>query len=392
MSRITSQTLRITAAVFALFLLAYYVLGPQLHLPSLPSEGADENAPEAQAVSEAVPETAERANATFVTLARNRDLWPLIESIRAIEDRFNHQFHYDWVFLNDDDFTPQFMEVTSALISGKTHYGKIPKEQWSVPSWVDRKKAEGAWKKMEADKVIYGGSESYRHMCRFESGFFFQHPLLDQFKYYWRIEPDVKFFCDIPYDVFKFMADNKLKYGFTTSMHEYVNTIETLWNTTSSFVKDHPEYLDEDNMMDFVSDDKGDTYNLCHFWSNFEIGDLDFWRSEAYQKFFEHLDKSGGFFYERWGDAPVHTIAASLFLNKAEIHHFDDIGYEHKPFKSCPTDPEIRKTRRCGCDPTKNFTWKKFSCTSEFYQVQGKTLPSESWISKKQQMQARLGP
>ena len=48
--------------------------------------------------------------------------------------------------------------------------------------------------------------------------------------------------------------------------------------------------------MDWVSDDKGQTYNGCHFWSNFEIGSLAFWRSEAYRKYFEHLDKAGGFF------------------------------------------------------------------------------------------------
>jgi hypothetical protein len=42
---------------------------------------------------------------------------------------------------------------------------------------------------------------------------------------------------------------------------------------------------------------------LCRMfvvWSNFEIGDLNFWRSEAYMKFFEHLDEAGGFYYERW--------------------------------------------------------------------------------------------
>lgn len=36
--------------------------------------------------------------------------------------------------------------------------------------------------------------------------------------------------------------------------------------------------------------------------SNFEIARIDFWRSEAYRAYFDHLDKSGGFFYERWGD------------------------------------------------------------------------------------------
>ena len=76
---------------------------------------------------------------------------------------------------------------------------------------------------------------------------------------------------------------------------------------------------------DFISDDKGETYNLCHFWSNFEIANLNFWRGEAYRKYFDYLDQTGGFFYERWGDAPIHSIAAALFLPKDKIHYFDDV-------------------------------------------------------------------
>lgn len=37
-------------------------------------------------------------------------------------------------------------------------------------------------------KVIYGHSVPYRNMCRFNSGFFFRHPLLADYDYYWRIE------------------------------------------------------------------------------------------------------------------------------------------------------------------------------------------------------------
>lgn len=50
--------------------------------------------------------------------------------------------------------------------------------------------------------------------------------------------------------------------------------------------------VDPDNM-------EGEKYNMCHFWSNFEIARLDFYRSERYQKFFEMMDKSGGFWNER---------------------------------------------------------------------------------------------
>jgi alpha 1,2-mannosyltransferase len=55
---------------------------------------------------------------------------------------------------------------------------------------------------------------------------------------------------------------------------------------------------------------------------------MDFWRSPAYQAYFAHLEAQGGFYYERWGDAPVHSIAAALFLPKEKIHLFDEIGYE----------------------------------------------------------------
>lgn len=63
------------------------------------------------------------------------------------------------------------------------------------------------------------------------------------------------------------------------------------------------------------------------------LGSLKFWRSQAYMDFFEHLDKAGGFYYERWGDAPVHSIGAALFAKKDQIHFFEDIGYRHEPFQ-----------------------------------------------------------
>jgi hypothetical protein len=99
-------------------------------------------------------------------------------------------------------------------------------------------------------------------------------------------------------------------------------------------------------------------------WSNFEVGNLDWLRSKPYLDYFESLDKDGGFFYERWGDAPVHSIAAGLLLPKDEIHFFNDIAYYHVPFTHCPTGEKTRLDLRCHCDPSKNFDWKGYSCKS----------------------------
>lgn len=44
---------------------------------------------------------------------------------------------------------------------------------------------------------------------------------------------------------------------------------------------------------------EGEDYNMCHFWSNFEIARLDWFRSKEYNDFFEMMDRSGGFWMER---------------------------------------------------------------------------------------------
>ncbi len=44
---------------------------------------------------------------------------------------------------------------------------------------------------------------------------------------------------------------------------------------------------------------EGEKYNMCHFWSNFEIARLDFFRSKEYEDFFQMMDRSGGFWMER---------------------------------------------------------------------------------------------
>jgi len=306
-----------------------------------------------------------KANATFVVLARNGDLAGVISSMKQMEDRFNKEFRYPWVFLNEQPFSDDFKRRTSELTDAPVSYGLIPRDDWYQPDWIDEEKATAARDKMVKENVIYGGSVPYRNMCRFNSGFFFKHELLQDYKYYWRVEPNVQFFCDIHYDPFLIMQDGGKVYGFTVSLYEYEGTIKTLWPAVREFLSENPQYAAEDNAMAFLSDTGGETYNRCHFWSNFEIGDLDFWRGEAYTKFFDFLDSKGGFYYERWGDAPVHSIGAALFARKDQIHFFNDIGYRHEPFQHCPQG-EAHSRGKCWCDEGQNFDYEWYSCLKRY--------------------------
>lgn len=306
-----------------------------------------------------------RANATFVLLARNSDLNGIAGSMKQMEDRFNKHYNYPYVFLNEEPFSDDFKNLVSGLTNAKVEFGLIPRDHWYQPDSIDEKKAEAARNEMQRNQVIYGGSVPYRNMCRFNSGFFYRHELLAKYKYYWRIEPDVTFFCDLHSDPFLVMQDQNKVYGFTVSLYEYQATIPTLWDTVKEFIHEHPDLVTPGNAMAFLSDDSGESYNNCHFWSNFEIGDLDFWRGEAYSKFFDFLDSKGGFYYERWGDAPVHSIGAALFAKKEQIHFFKEIGYRHNPFQHCPQG-DLHSQGKCWCNPKENFDYEWYSCTKRY--------------------------
>jgi len=172
------------------------------------------------------------------------------------------------------------------------------------------------------------------------------------------------------------MRENGKVYSFVIALPEYIKTVPTLWNHTRDFVRAHPEYLAPGNSLSFLTFDERSSldgeWNRCHFWSNFEIASLEFWRGKAYSAYFEHLDRVGGFYYERWGDAPVHSLAAALFLPTEKVHHFADVGYRHRPWERCPVDEESHVSGRCLCDRERSYDTHRWSCLPRWWKIAGK--------------------
>lgn len=307
-----------------------------------------------------------RINATLLSLVRNEEVDGMVQAMQDLERTWNSKFNYPWTFFNDVPFSEEFKRRTQAETKAECFYELIPKEHWDVPSWIDDELFDESAKILKENDIQYGAMKSYHQMCRWNSGLFYKHPALANTQFYWRVEPKVHFFCDVDYDVFRYMADHNKTYGFTINLYDAPQSIPTLWPETTRFIAQHPEYLHENNAMRWVTDaarrpehnDKANGYSTCHFWSNFEIADMGFWRSQAYEDYFNHLDRAGGFFYERWGDAPVHSIALGLFEDSSKIHWFRDIGYQHIPYFNCPTSPKCK-----GC-------------------VAGRFTDGESWLMK----------
>ncbi|KAG0633783.1 nucleotide-diphospho-sugar transferase [Tuber brumale] len=320
-----------------------------------------------------------RVNAAFVVLARNSELEGVIQSVKSIERHFNRWYNYPYVFLNDEEFNETFKSTIINYTSGTVEFGSIPKTMWGFPDWVDKDEATESIAKQGDAAIMYGGMASYHHMCRFYSGFFYKHELLAKYEWYWRLEPEIKYFCDITYDPFLHMQRQNKTYGFTIAVKELKETVPNIFRYASAYKRNNnlpttglwsmfaeprqdphhpPEEEREEPTIDNVNTAgekwpvvdgdamEGEAYNMCHFWSNFEIARLDFFRSEKYEKFFETMDRSGGFWTERWGDAPIHSLAAGVLLEPSDIHYFRDFGYRHTTIQHCPANAPARQLPR----------------------------------------------
>ena len=350
-----------------------------------------------------------RLNAAFVVLARNTEIDGVILSMRSLERRFNQWFNYPWIFLNDEPFNDEFKSRVEEVSSGEINFGLINSLNWQFPNNLENSPFFNEVVENQGDRgIMYGNMKSYHNMCRFYSGFFFEHPLIKDLEFYWRVEPDVEFYCDLTYDPFLEMKKNNKKYGFTITIKELINTVPNLFKLTNKFIienniklpdtwslfsnnmkffkgENEINYKDVKNLDDFFknlikntkynyaknvinnSDNNNpipskllsklnkliinhsnslpksinekfndESYNLCHFWSNFEIASNELFTSPQYKAYYKFLEDSNGFFTERWGDAPIHSLAAGMFLNLSEIHYFRDIGYKHSTIGHCP--------------------------------------------------------
>ena len=358
--------------------------------------------------------TAPRADAALVVLARNSELEGVIKLMKSLERHFNQWYNYPWVFLNNEEFTEEFKETVQMYTSSEVEFGSIPEKEWEFNESVDTDEFKESVDSQGDRTILYGNLPSYHKMCRFYSGFFYKHELVVKRKWYWRVEPDVEFFCDITYDPFIQLEEHNKKYGFNVMIRELYYTVPGLFRETMAYIKKngiqvrgawnlfikdskwtrggdqlaydgisqkrdilrelednialkkfraikkkkerHVQKLPERllkklahvaEVMPRLHEDRmnREDYNLCHFWSNFEIARTDLFTDKVYEDYFRHLDDSGGFYKERWGDAPVHSLAVGMMLELKEIHYFRDIGYRHSTLGHCPGNARKNQLR-----------------------------------------------
>lgn len=112
-----------------------------------------------------------------------------------------------------------------------------------MPSEIDRGNYKVSAEKLSAEDIGYAKIYLYHNMFRYFSRSFYHHPLLQNYKYTWRLEPGVGIYCDINYDVFQFMEVNDKLYGYTINIFDTAPSVRSLWQDIMEFWETRPRYI-----------------------------------------------------------------------------------------------------------------------------------------------------
>ncbi|CCH43121.1 Glycolipid 2-alpha-mannosyltransferase [Wickerhamomyces ciferrii] len=317
-----------------------------------------------------------RENGVILIFARNAELYKLVETIWSFEQRFNQYYHYHYLIVTDINHTRNFRRTILSITSSNVEFHTVPR--LGIPNGLSNNMIKEGKKNFRKQGIKFKRTSKQRNELRFWSKGIFEIEALKKYDYYLRIDLGAFFYNDIQFDFFKFMKEHERTYGFGFAQRGQEGLYPSLWENTLEYIKQNSGDINKNNMIDFISDDKGETFNRCQFRSNFEIGDLNFFRSEKFLKLAEYFDEKKGIYYEGWDDSTIRTLAVTLLEDKHKIQFFNNIGYNDHAYynlKSCPSEESIRLSTNCICDPLDDITWTGDSCIERYFNVNSYKIP-----------------
>lgn len=191
--------------------------------------------------------TDQRPRAAFVSLAHEHDLPAILSSISQLEETYNHRYRYPWVFFSTQPLSEDFRQQTSNATGAVCLYEVITKENLISPKQPSAFNALPPRHLPGQEAVSEDGHSTpfLGQISHWNSGPFAREKRLRDYDWVWRIEPGAQFTHDIKFDVFRFMRDHEIAYGFNEALLDK-DELRTHSQPVKSFIDKHPDLLHAD--------------------------------------------------------------------------------------------------------------------------------------------------
>ena len=248
----------------------------------------------------------DKPKAGIYFLIEDGRLTMLRKALISLDRCFNDRFHYPIIIFHEPDARNHLRLITSWSKS----YIVYQEITFKLPSFIPSSYRY---------ENCTSHSRGYRHMCRFHSKLVYEQPIMRLLDYAWRLDDDSELPYPIEVDVFQFMYQNDIEYGYQVVIEDEARCVDGLWDAARQYVADN-------NLTTQFFHQLGDRRM---FYNNFELSKMSFWLSKQYQHYINYIDQLGGIYYRRWGDAPTKSIGLSMFMPKRKIHNFTFVSYKH---------------------------------------------------------------
>lgn len=197
--------------------------------------------------------TDKKPRAAFVSLAHENDLSALLSSISQLEETFNHRYQYHWIFFSTQPLSEEFRQQTSNATGAVCFYEVISGDKLASPKQPAAFNTLSPAQTGEYVSEIGRQVQSLDQISRWNSGPFASENRLRDYDWIWRIEPGAQFTHDITFDVFRFMRDHEIAYGFNEALLDK-DELRTHSRPVISFIDKHPDLLHADADLSWLLD------------------------------------------------------------------------------------------------------------------------------------------
>lgn len=239
----------------------------------------------------------------YLTRSSEGQIRQLIKSIKLFSRNFLPWSPADiWVF-HEKDFDRFLVEAEPSLSNLCIHFAEV--DFSTVHPGMEE---------------VSNGQRGYRHMCHFFANDIFLRRELQQYDYQMRLDVDSYILSPVKFNVFEKMQREGIKYTYRMIMNEKPEWAIGLLETAEAYFAKHPEVIKGVQRLSKVK----------LYYTNFEICDLAWFRNKPWQDFFAAIDKAGGIWRYRWGDAPIRWFGVKHMLKDNEIFCLRCMKYYHQ--------------------------------------------------------------
>lgn len=263
----------------------------------------------------------------------NRSLWLLYEN-------FIQDYPYPIIIFHEPAFTPHYQKRYRKMwprqlnITFEQIEFSMPK---TFPNFTDAADLEALGLNPTNRRAFPG----YNHMIHFFFKDIFQHPAVRGLEYYWRLDHDSMVQSRVGVDMFRYMRDRGLRYGYRTVTTDALHVTNGMLAFFDKYRRDTSHKaldgqvscaeMSQRNCIgipDTLQEQR--SYAPLMYYNNFEIVHIPTWQSSSMTELTDAVDRTGMIYWNRWGDAPLRYYSVNMILDvKTQVMEWCHLRYHH---------------------------------------------------------------